>query len=153
MTKGLHTNFEHVSSTAYHYHPTDGSVVFEYIATHHTEPFCELLDQSVGLHKQSQIKLPNVLQKFVYTKSSKNQMLRVQVKDCQVAKVDRAFNINDMLDPRTPLQERCCTYEVDKLIKPQSQQSLDIMRLRKDQMAGISEVPEAIATQLTLATN
>ena len=105
------------------------------------------------MNKYSQIKLPNILQKFVYTKSSKNQMLRVVVKDGQVFKIDRAFNINDMLDSKTPLQERCCTYEVDKLIKPQSQLSIDIMRLKRSQLAGISDVPKAIETQLTLATN
>ena len=45
-----------------------------------------------------------MLQKFVYTKSSKNQMVRVTIKDGQcVDRVDRAYNIHNILDPKVPL--------------------------------------------------
>ena len=38
-------------------------------------------------------------------------MMRVIVKDYEVVAVDRAYNINDILDAKVSLQDRLATYE------------------------------------------
>ena len=122
LTKGLNTNFEHVSATAYHYQLPDaqqemsrGKLVLEHISTHDTSAFCQVLEQNVQFPRKPttlSMKLPQIVQKFVYTKSSKNQMMRVTVKDGQVLdKIDRAYNIHDILDPKVSLQDKLGTFE------------------------------------------
>lgn len=70
------------------------------------------------------IKLPQIIQKFVYSKSSKNQMLKVVWKKQDdeapfsaepgggsVILMERGFNINSMYDAKIDINERCHTFE------------------------------------------
>lgn len=70
LTKGLNTNFAHVSSTAYHYQLPDvnnddsrGRLVLEHISTHDTAAFCQVLEENVQFPRNTKLtmKLPQVL--------------------------------------------------------------------------------------------
>ena len=108
--KKLNTNFEHVSATAYHYDKgTDkkSSLTLEHISTHDFRSFCNMLESN----NSRQFKLPQVVQKFVYSKSSKNQVLKCYWQENEQMICERAFNIHSMYETKTELNDRIHTFE------------------------------------------
>ena len=70
----LKANFQHVAATAYHYDYVEQGrdvVTLEHVATHDFSSFFEVIDFD---SKQSSyhFRVPQVVQKFVYSKSSRN---------------------------------------------------------------------------------
>ena len=77
---GLHTNFEHVAATAYHFdfksenlRLKNDTITLEHISTHDFKNFAGIIDRTIEKGaKTSVFKIPQIVQKFVYSKSSKN---------------------------------------------------------------------------------
>lgn len=66
----LNSNFEHVAATAYHY--GNECLTLEHIATHDFHSFVDMVQKSMYGSSEVMFKVPQVVQKFVYSKSSKN---------------------------------------------------------------------------------
>ena len=71
--KNLNTNFEHVGGTAFHYDQLErrNALTLEHIPIHDFPSFCQMIEKS-----NRRFKIPKIVQKFVYSKSSKNQMIK-----------------------------------------------------------------------------
>ena len=66
----LNSNFEHVAATAYHYGKE--FLTLEHIATHDFQSFADMVEKSMSGSGETLFRVPQVVQKFVYSKSSKN---------------------------------------------------------------------------------
>ena len=120
----LNANFEHVAATAYHFEKSrtrsrPDTLTLEYISTHDFRGFADTLDKCLR-SQDPQFKVPSILQKFVYSKSSKNQVLKCEW-SCNenpggepTCFVERAFNIHSMYDPKVELSDRIHTFEASK---------------------------------------
>lgn len=121
VMRKLHTNFEHVAATAYHYTQRGqglkpGTLTLEHISTHDFKSFSDMLEKALTSGSTT-CRVPQVVQRFVYSKSSKNQVLKCEWARSEIpggqptCYVERAYNIHTMYDPRVELSDRIHTFE------------------------------------------
>ena len=80
-------------------------MTLEHIPIHDFPSFCQMIEKSSG-----KFKIPKIVQKFIYSKSSKNQMIKC-VWSGEDLKIERSFNIYSMYDSKIDLKDRVATFE------------------------------------------
>lgn len=64
-------------------------------------------------NSDGKFKIPKIVQKFVYSKSSKNQVIKCHWSKNELL-IERSFNIYSMYDSKIDLKDRVATFEATK---------------------------------------